>query len=803
MPPKDNNTLYAGTSSMPLPVFEEEAGSGRLGLIKKALIAAGYENELNKYRSGTWFEEAVKSGIIRNGDGDSIDLGKKGNLTASEREKAATDILLSNTGIYISDRDNSRFHKLAYDAENETLRAREYQTPPRLNRPNFVLMFLDYCGFKIPSVEQYKQAKQQVKDNPLYNSLHTDKARDTSNTFIRKSAEHDMTLDPPEHNPDELERVQFRAKIDSANLEKKLENGENLTKSELENLFEARLKMQFNKPEMLAELDENPELLSYLKNNFSNSERVRSMLDPNKSPQEINFMQRNFVVGGLDNNAAKLWNLVCKSDNKIVAKAAVDINPVAVKKEEPEQIKEEPKVKSEVVEPVQQPQQEVVKAPEEKKPSELEFKIADLERQMELYPDSSPIKDTLASAVQSLKDVNEKGLPENPFDPKYEEQLLAVKQASAKLAVMNRIDKVLKSDDINSIKLLTSANENSAKIREAFEKNTGLSSAEKLLGDDPAKKFTEILTDEKSLNRFSASMMKDVKENPGGNLIPEKSVVFGKIYKQPGVNGWQRMPGATEEEVNKSVLELSNLPSDNRILKMAAAAEQKSKTKSQLTEKRNSDTEKLNKRIEEMTELTESYPKNTVMYAIGQNALTSLKTLRDIGMPSSPESPAFKTQQSAMKDAIANVCAFQKAKSNKIVSSEDNSINGKKSQEIEKYTKLFRDDKLLDNMVKSDNGNISSILLDREIEHNALILSVNDEESHRLTNGIPETAERKGVLYRMKPGEPWKQAPGASLKEVNDSYLTVSDEKITEALVSHQKASENIHISDATMAYGI
>ena len=884
MPKKDMNGILSDNS----PVLDDNTGiltenqnSSALGLLRRVLSATGYDKDLEHFRSGTWFENACNAGIIRDADGKSIHFDEKNPLSADDREKAAKNILLSNSNFYVAKRDEPGFVKLSYDPVSENLRSKEYATPGKINRPWLIQMFLAYCGFHIEAVEQYKKQKAQVADNPLYNTLHSDTAKDTALNFTRAALAHDITKDPKEYTQEDLNSVRFKAKINCTNLKKKLENGIALSKNELEDLFVNRLRRNFNSPENVKELDENPGIEKSMRNAFSNREEVKKLTDE-KIPENIRAAaQKDYLDKLMDITAVKLWNVYSSDKNKLPlpqnnhsqiekneavkeeVKEEIQEEIIEVKEPENEIKQEEEKIKDEIKEPdiekvvdeIQEPNQEKneekienseeIYDPEQEVPDEqienieniqepektdeeiivediqepekiddeikeenepekmadedipdyILFKLTELEHKRRLYEKDTPAEMVISSAMKALRDVAEKGLPDADNE-NFIEQNQALNNAVCKLVMVNRVENAIKSGDKNTVQLMTTPDK-AGLVAENLEKTGSVNAVTTKLGDNPAGKFQDILNNEKELDRFSASVMREIRDNPAGNLIPEGSIIHGAVYKQPGVKGWQRMPGKTEEEVKASLEELDNMSGDSRMFKNIAAADSQI-NKKLAAEKRAEDSKKLDERIEEMTNLTKRFNKGSVMQILGQNAVDALKRLRETGLPDNPDSPTFEIKQKALKNAVASVAAYQKAGSYRLTYRLDSQLPENKAAEVEKYTKAYKDNAMLDKLVAADNQGITDKLLNKEIRKNGVMCSIIEEKKQRERNAIPDTAERKGVLWRMGPNERWRQMPGASMKEINDSYLTVCDEKYADLLASRQKSLDNIHLSDSS-----
>lgn len=865
MPPKEQTDMLPENGKVLSAEEGEEkiyAGSGdgtSLGLLKQALVAAGYRGEIARYRSGTWFEAACSSGIIRDADGNAVRYPADKKFTAAEREKSAEQILLSNSNFYIANRDEPSFTKFSYDPVKETLGSAQYKTPDRIRRPWLIQMFLAYCGFHIEAVEKYNKEKAQLADNPLYNSLHSQKAKDRSLNFTRAALGHDINSDPKEYTDEDLRAVKFRARIQSANIRKKLDSGNPLDAQEMEDLFMNRVRRHLRNPAALSEFDENPDLEKTLRRNFSNRENVRELVNGKGDKKDIAAAQQKFIEEYLDNTAVKLWNVSCGEKNRLPVpptgklhekknqpkeepfpgdvpeedemikdegasepekESADDVPEVKEKaqsvlnndakedvqapvKEDagekiPSAVKEEvkPDVQSAVKEEDGGEKDEVLRGEKDSAPDEIKMRIADLERRRQLYPEHSPMETAIASAIESLSRVSEKGLPDDPFDAAYAEKTAAVTEAAGKLVALNRMENALRSDDTRTARLLTTPDE-SGRVAAGFAKLDGVKAVSSKLGHDPAEKLTRLLSDDRELDRFAVSVMREIRDNPKGSLIPDGAVVHGHVYKQAGVRGWQRMPGATEQQVAESVAEIAEMPSSSRMFRNIAAAETAA-AKNKPSADREAEAYLLGARIAELTQLTRGYPKNSVMSALGQNALAAMNRLRETGLPDNPASPVYEAQQRAYRNAVAGVCALQRAQRSARTAHLLEPLSSDMSGQIAGYADAFKNSEMLNRMVEADNQGIRGRFLKGEIGRDGVLSTLSGEQKYRQSHGIPETAERKGVLWRMGPNERWRQIPGASLKEVNDSYLTVCDEKHTAVMVSRQRSAENVRLSDSS-----
>lgn len=427
----------------------------------------------------------------------------------------------------------------------------------------------------------------------------------------------------------------------------------------------------------------------------------------------------------------------------------------------------------------------------------IDKKIYELSRKAKNYPEDSPMGAVIKNAKDALEELKETGLPDDPAAPDHDKRFSAVQKAASGLLFVDQLEGAMKDLPENQREKLISSGEHSADILKELNKLTASAAVERTLYNNPASKMRRLLNEDAALAKFEKAVVKEMKNNPAGNLIPVNAVVHGAVYKEPGKPGWQRMPGAKEEDVKKSLDELSALKPDDRIFKKIAKAE------SGIPVLRNREAEKsLKDRIDEMRELTEKYPEDSVMNRLGKKATEALSELDKNGLPQAPSSPAYKKQQDSLKKAVAAVCAFEHFSKKVDKLGLDDPKYPDAAGAVEQICDHYAKHELIGAVAGAATAKLVNDLVNNKISDRGLAKSMRKEERERKDAGIPLSAERKGALYRMSSKENWKQVPGATLKEVNDSLLTVMDEKQDMLLASRQKAQENIHFSDATLTFG-
>lgn len=426
----------------------------------------------------------------------------------------------------------------------------------------------------------------------------------------------------------------------------------------------------------------------------------------------------------------------------------------------------------------------------------IDKKLYELSQKAKQYPEDSPMGVVFGNARESLEELKKTGLPGDEAEPDHELRMNAAQKAAAGLLFADQLEEAVKNMSGKERDALVAPDKHPERIIGELEKLTSSAAVERTLYKNTADKMRRILSDGKELGRFEKAVVREMKNNPNGNLIPKGAVPYGAVYKLPGKPGWQRVPGASEADVKKSLDELSAMPPDSRIFRRIAKAE------SEIPVLRKKEDPALKERIGELRRMTAKYPEGSVMKLLGEKAAGELAALEKTGLPQDPASPAYKKQQEALKKAVGAVCAFEhfEKKAQKLgLDGVDYPDPAHAAEEINAH---YVGNALIGVMAATEAQKLSDRLLHDSIEGRGLAGAMRKEERERRDNGIPLSAERKGALYRMNPRESWKQVPGATLKEINDSVLTVMDEKQTELLVSRQKAKENVHISDSSIVFG-
>lgn len=516
---------------------------------------------------------------------------------------------------------------------------------------------------------------------------------------------------------------------------------------------------------------------------------------------------RNSIKEGINPDAVKqllsdvpaeqFRHIISESEAFEYFKESVKGKSQALKEKEEEELKKAEAADKEKEAPAEEKKEEEPEKEPVKEESgvsrdtyEIDKKIAELNDREKNYPASSPMGLAITQAKESLSVLKETGLPENSAAPEYQQQFSAMQKAAAGLLLIDQMDYIIRTQPYEQKSALFLGRENSAEIKQGLEKLSGTKAVEKALSVNPADKFRRLLNDPKVMRKFDLAIAKEMKKNPVGNVVPEGSVVFGAIYRQPGKKGWSRFPGASEQEVSESINKLAKLSPDDKMLEKVL--------KPQQPHNADHEAQELEKRIRELKADAAAYPASSVMGVLNARAAEALGKLRETGLPADPADPAYGKQNRALKDAVCCLCAYQHA-SRKMQTLALDKEESNPEVSADKLLSLYEKNRLLDSMMKTDAQTLCDKITDRPVNSRSLLDTVRKEQQSRKENGIPETAERKGVLYRMNPNEKWKQVPGATLKEVNDSMLTVLDEGNIRAEVSTQKSMENIHLSDASL----